>query len=179
VQLKLLGIGEPALVLIVGANPEPNEAIRGFGSQGSITGRSPHRPEATDLLEVQRWMPRISLQQLIVSISSALHCLGKQAITFPRNQPWYGESQTSSPSGSVFLESVVDQCIESASRSFALDLFIPETFGELFEPRLHASYVIGRQLLNGGGNLFDCTHGTLHVQQMLFLFPCRWAHCQV
>jgi hypothetical protein len=46
----------------VAANPEPDEAVRRFDSQGPVVGADASRPESADLLEVKGWMPGILLQ---------------------------------------------------------------------------------------------------------------------
>ena len=46
-------LAKQTIVVSMAANPEPDESVRRVDGQGSVVGADPHRPEATDLLEVK------------------------------------------------------------------------------------------------------------------------------
>jgi hypothetical protein len=71
IPAHLAGFGRSAdQFVIVGmrADPEPEITAVDVDGQGSITQANPDGPVASDLLELQRWMPRIALESLVVRV---------------------------------------------------------------------------------------------------------------
>src|SRR2546426_10833856 len=60
------------VVVGMGTDPEPHKPVLRFDGQGAIVGPHSGRPEATDLLEVERWVPRILFQTRIGLIGKLL-----------------------------------------------------------------------------------------------------------
>jgi hypothetical protein len=65
------------IVVGMAANPEPDEAVERVDGQGSVVRADPGRPEAADLLEVNRRMPGILLQARVGLIGEIAY-LGRQ-----------------------------------------------------------------------------------------------------
>jgi len=55
----------------VRAYPKPEKAGLDFDGQGTISAANPDRPEATYLLELQRRMTRVALEESIILVGSA------------------------------------------------------------------------------------------------------------
>ena len=70
-------LAKQTIVVSMAANPEPDESVRRVDGQGAVVGADPYRPEATDLLEVKRGMPRILLQSPVGLIGEIAY-LGRQ-----------------------------------------------------------------------------------------------------
>lgn len=67
------GLADPLVVLRVRSNPEPHDAVRRLGTHRAIMDADARRAKATDLLEVERRMPRIALQLLETAIGEVLN----------------------------------------------------------------------------------------------------------
>ena len=74
---------QQAIVVGMTADPEPHEAVRGLDRDGAIVSTDASRPEATDLLEVKRWMTRILFQTCIRLIRELLEVRWQGAVTRP------------------------------------------------------------------------------------------------
>ena len=61
--------------IVVGmrADPEPHQSVCRFDRERTVANADPSGPEPTDLLEVERWMPRVLLQTGICLIGESLH----------------------------------------------------------------------------------------------------------
>jgi hypothetical protein len=70
-------LAKQTIVVSMATNPEPDEPVRRVDGQGSVVSADTHRPEATDLLEMKRGMPRILLQSRVGLIGEAAY-LGRQ-----------------------------------------------------------------------------------------------------
>src|SRR5262249_14016695 len=73
-----------ALVVIVGTNPHPQEILTVFDSQGPMSKPDPGRPQVADLLELERGVPRIRLQELEVLVSEFTDIVGQALIALPK-----------------------------------------------------------------------------------------------
>lgn len=60
------------VVIGMGADPKPHEPVFRFHGQGAVVGSNPSRPEATDLFEVERRVPRVLLQARVCLVGEAL-----------------------------------------------------------------------------------------------------------
>jgi hypothetical protein len=60
----LLRLAEQSIVVGVGSDPEPDEAVLYLDGEGSMSAPDPRGPNRTRLLEAQRRMPRILLEAL-------------------------------------------------------------------------------------------------------------------
>jgi hypothetical protein len=56
----------------VGADPEPYERVDRFDGEGPVVSPDPGRPEAADLLEVERRVTRVLLQPRVRLIGEVL-----------------------------------------------------------------------------------------------------------
>jgi hypothetical protein len=65
-------LAEQPIVVSMTADPEPYEPVRDLDRDGAIVSTDPDRPEATDPLEVKRWMTRVLLQAGIGLIGELL-----------------------------------------------------------------------------------------------------------
>jgi hypothetical protein len=61
-----------AIVVGMGADPKPHETVCRFDRQRAVVSTDPSGPEAADLLEVKRWMPRVLLQTGVRQIGEVL-----------------------------------------------------------------------------------------------------------
>ena len=57
----------------MGADPEPYEAVERFDGKGAVVTPGPDRPEATDLLEVERWVTGVFLQPRVRLVGEVLN----------------------------------------------------------------------------------------------------------
>src|SRR5579863_1067874 len=62
---------------------KPNEIALGLYRQRPVPQAHPHRPKASDLFELQRWMLRIFLQQLVVFVGERANLLGEPVVSVP------------------------------------------------------------------------------------------------
>lgn len=69
-------------VLVVVADPEPNEVVAVFKCHRPMGSADPRGPEASDIPESQGRMSGVRLQQLEVPVGSPLHC-GRQFLESP------------------------------------------------------------------------------------------------
>jgi hypothetical protein len=53
------------------AYPEPDDSARGFHAKRAMFLATPHRPIASDLLEMKRWMTRIFPEQFEVLVGQS------------------------------------------------------------------------------------------------------------
>jgi hypothetical protein len=60
------------IVGCMGADPEPHEPVCRFDGESAVVSPDPSGPEAADLLEVKRWMPRVLLQTRVRLIGEVL-----------------------------------------------------------------------------------------------------------
>jgi len=74
--LRLIGcvrsLAKQPVVIGMGADPEPHEPVFRFHGQGAVVGSNPSRPEATDLFEVERRVPRVLLQARVCLVGEIL-----------------------------------------------------------------------------------------------------------
>ncbi len=66
------GLADQLVVLGVGSDPEPNDAVRSFDAHGAVMDAYPSRVKAADLLEVERRVPWIAFQLLETAIGETL-----------------------------------------------------------------------------------------------------------
>jgi hypothetical protein len=67
----------------VASDPEPEQSIRDFHHEGTIVETHSNCPILADLLEVQRRVGQIGLEEGIARISQLLDLLGQLAIARP------------------------------------------------------------------------------------------------
>src|SRR5260221_452745 len=72
-----------SVVLTVMTNQKPNDVRATLDGDGTIMDTDTDRPHPANLLEVQRWMSRIGLKQLVVLARKPLNLLGKLSIELP------------------------------------------------------------------------------------------------
>ena len=65
-------LAEQPLVVCMSADPEPYEPVRRFDREGTVASPDPSRPEAADLLDVKRRVPRVLLQTRVRLIGELL-----------------------------------------------------------------------------------------------------------
>jgi hypothetical protein len=63
---------EQPIVARMGADPEPYEPVDRFDGQGAVLNPHSHRPEAADLLEVERWVTGVFLQPRVRLVGQVL-----------------------------------------------------------------------------------------------------------
>lgn len=80
--LEIVLANDP-VVLRVWTNPEPQRAVRCGHADRAIVQPDTHRPEPSDLLEMQRWMPSIGLQQRVILVCQLPDFLGKFRVQRP------------------------------------------------------------------------------------------------
>ena len=61
------------IVVGMATDPKPHEAIRSFGRECAVVTSYPCGPEAANLLELKRGIPRILLETLVCLIGEFLH----------------------------------------------------------------------------------------------------------
>jgi hypothetical protein len=66
------------------SNPEPEDSVRYFNAQSPVMETDPHGPQAVCLLEVQRRVVRISLQQRECAIRKSLNTRRESAVGVPK-----------------------------------------------------------------------------------------------
>jgi len=65
-------LAKQPIVAGMGADPEPYEPAARFDGKGAVVSPDPDRPEAADLLEVERRMTRVLLQPRVRLIGEVL-----------------------------------------------------------------------------------------------------------
>ena len=76
-------LADQLVILGVWTDPKPHDSVRGLDADRTVMDADSRRPEATDLLEVKRWISRVPFQLLEAPIREALNGNGKRAITLP------------------------------------------------------------------------------------------------
>jgi hypothetical protein len=71
------GLPKKSIVLVVVANPKPNQIVAVLDCRNSVAGSDSGRPEPAHLLEVEGRMLTIDLHELIALVGERLHCLRK------------------------------------------------------------------------------------------------------
>jgi hypothetical protein len=66
------------------SNPEPEDTIRYSDAQSPIMETNPHGPKAICLLEVQRRVVRIGLQQSECAVRESLNIRRESAVRVPK-----------------------------------------------------------------------------------------------
>ena len=66
-------LAEQLVVLSMGPDPEPHQTVGRFHGKRSMMRTYTGRPEAPNLLDAKRWMPRISLQVRERSLRELAH----------------------------------------------------------------------------------------------------------
>ncbi len=66
-------LAKQPIVVGVGADPKPHETVCRVDRQSAVVSTDPNGPEAADLLEVKRWMPRVLLQMGVRLIGEVLN----------------------------------------------------------------------------------------------------------
>ncbi len=64
-----MGLANQSVILCMGPNPKPDDAVRRIDSKRTIVKPDSGGPEPAHLLETQRWMLGIRFQQLKSTIS--------------------------------------------------------------------------------------------------------------
>ena len=65
-------LAEQPIVVRMGADPEPYESVGRFDCKRAVVSPHSHRPEAADLLEVERRVARVVLQPRVRLIGEVL-----------------------------------------------------------------------------------------------------------
>ena len=80
------GLRLPEQPVVVGmpADPEPKEIALVFHGHGAVMDADTDRPEASDLLEMQRWMAGILAQHGIAAVGQTLHIVWQLMIVGPK-----------------------------------------------------------------------------------------------
>ena len=73
--LFLLETAKESVVFAVMPNPEPDNIGAVLHGSGSIVNADTNRPHPPDFLEVQRWMPRVVLEQFVICVGKLLNLL--------------------------------------------------------------------------------------------------------
>jgi hypothetical protein len=74
---------DAAVVFGVASNPTPEHTVRHFHANGTMVQANAHRPELVNLLEMERWMPRVRLEHSKRPVGQFLHGEGKCSVTYP------------------------------------------------------------------------------------------------
>lgn len=74
---------DEAIILVMPADPEPQKIVLVLHRKGPMVRTDARGPEAADLLEVERWMPRITLEQRKRSIGKLPHLRRKLVVRLP------------------------------------------------------------------------------------------------
>jgi hypothetical protein len=82
-HLVLLPSADKSIVLVMPADPEPQKITLLLHRKRPMVGTDARGPEAADLLEVERWMPRITLEQHKRSIGKLPHLRRKPVVRLP------------------------------------------------------------------------------------------------
>src|SRR5207249_4816258 len=77
---------EQLVVVGMSANPEPHQPIRGFYCEHPMVAANPRRPEAPNLLEVERRMTWILFETLVGLICTLLDVLWQGPIARPERR---------------------------------------------------------------------------------------------
>src|SRR2546427_248077 len=78
-RVTQLLVTQNSFVLFVGSDPTPEDSFFELLSKGTVVPANTNGPITTSLLEVQRWMTRVVLQQLEV-FSRELLDFGRQRV---------------------------------------------------------------------------------------------------
>ena len=70
-------LAKQPIVVCMGTDPEPHEPVCRFDGESAVMSPDPSRPEAADLLEVKRRMPRILFEPRVRLIGEIPN-LGRQ-----------------------------------------------------------------------------------------------------
>ena len=70
-------------VFVVLSDPAPENAALEVFAEGAIATANSHRPVASGLLQMKRWMPRILFQQFVILTGELLNLRGKLAEELP------------------------------------------------------------------------------------------------
>ena len=79
----MLSLAEQLVVIRMGADPEPHEAVRGLDGQGAILPTNPSRPEAPNLLEMERRVPWVVLEVGVGCVREVLGRLRQGPVACP------------------------------------------------------------------------------------------------
>ena len=74
---------DQAVVLRVSADPEPDDSIIAFDSERAVRCADPDGPKLPNLLEMERWVPRIGREKFELFARELLYRLGKLGQTSP------------------------------------------------------------------------------------------------
>src|SRR5712692_2126854 len=80
---EIVLLADQLVVLGVWTDPKLHDPVRGLDANRTMMGAYSRRPEATDFLEVKRWISRVPFQLLEAPIREALNRNGKRAIALP------------------------------------------------------------------------------------------------
>ena len=78
------GLADELVVLGMRPDPEPHQPVIDLDRQGAMMTSGSHRPEATGLLEMERWVAWIALETLVRSIGDVANALRQGAIARPK-----------------------------------------------------------------------------------------------
>jgi hypothetical protein len=76
-------LADQPVVLGVWTDPKPHDSSRGLDADRTVMGADSRRPEATNFLEVKRWISRVPFQLLEAPVRETLNRNGKRAIALP------------------------------------------------------------------------------------------------
>ena len=71
------------IVVGVATDPEPHETVRRLDGEGAVVSSDSSGPEASCLLELKRWIPRILLEAIVCLISKTLHLRRQRPVGGP------------------------------------------------------------------------------------------------
>jgi hypothetical protein len=118
----------------VSSDPEPTYPVRYFHTERAVVQPDANRAESSDRLELQRWVLRIGLQQLVILVREIADFAWQAAISGPEGARRVGASKECRSTRSVLRESLVSELIQAAARYISFDLTIPLRTVELREP---------------------------------------------
>ena len=76
-------LAEQVVVVGMGADPEPHEVVRGLDGQGAILAPNPGRPEAPNLLEMERRVTWVLLEARVRCVRELLDLLRQGPVACP------------------------------------------------------------------------------------------------
>jgi hypothetical protein len=119
-EKRNLRIGKPGsshqrIVVGVRANPEPDEIATLLDRKGTIPQSDAHGLEASGLLEVQRWMVRVSPEAREAAIRQFANLSRKRLIGQPEN--WQSASYFAGAAGTKVLDRCLGQPVSRPAQA--------------------------------------------------------------
>ena len=133
------------LVLVMRTDPHPDEVAAILDGKGSVGKADSSRPELADLLEVQRWMSRILLEQSEVFPGQILGAFGEIGEARPKLTCRPVHLQLPKSSSLLLARGFFDQEVQLAGCSVFLDFPVPAFPRSFGEPLLQAHIFLRRK----------------------------------